>query len=107
VIGSGSKGGASSIGLSGSSSGFSTGSGSWYISIEEYSRRWMFHGIGTRGRTGGWSIGDDGLDGSLGSSGGSSGRDDGFNGSGRLTGSDLGMVMRRGSDEGAKNGGGS
>jgi len=36
--GSGSKGGASSIGLSGSSSGFSTGGGSWYISIEEYSR---------------------------------------------------------------------
>jgi len=36
--GSGSKGGASSMGLSGSSSGFSTGGGSWYISIEEYSR---------------------------------------------------------------------
>jgi len=33
--GSGSKGGASSMGLSGSSSGFSTGIGSWYISIEE------------------------------------------------------------------------
>jgi len=35
--GLGSKGGASSMGLSGSSSGFSTGGGSWYISIEEYS----------------------------------------------------------------------
>jgi len=51
--GSGSKGGASSIGLSGSSSGFSTGGGSWYISIEEYSRQWMFQGTGTRGLTGG------------------------------------------------------
>jgi len=51
--GSGSKGGASSMGLSGSSSGFSTGGGSWYISIEEYSRRWMFQGTGTRGSTGG------------------------------------------------------
>ena len=51
--GSGSKGGVSSMGLSGSSSGFSTGGGSWYISIEEYSRRWMFHGMGTRGLTGG------------------------------------------------------
>jgi len=36
--GSGSKDGASSIGLSGSSSGFETGDGSRYISIEEYSR---------------------------------------------------------------------
>ena len=35
--GSGSKGGASSMGQSGSSSGFSTGIGSWYSSIEEYS----------------------------------------------------------------------
>jgi len=51
--GSGSKGGASSMGLSGSSSGFSTGVGSWYISIEEYSRLWMFQGMGTRGSTGG------------------------------------------------------
>jgi len=51
--GSGSKGGASSMGLSGSSSGFSTGVGSRYISIEEYSRRWMFQGTGTRGSTGG------------------------------------------------------
>jgi len=63
--------------------------------------------MGTRGRTGGWLIGDNGLDGSLGGSGGSSGRGDGFSGSGRLTGGDLVMVMRRGSDEGAKNGGGS
>jgi len=36
--GSGSKGGASSMGLSGSSSGFPTGDGSWYSSIEEYFR---------------------------------------------------------------------
>jgi len=62
----------------------------------------MFHGTGTRGRTGGWSIGDDGLNGSLGGSGGSSGRGDGFNGSGRLTGSGLVMVTRRGSDEGGE-----
>ena len=55
MTGSGSKGGASSMGLSGSSSGFSTGGGSWYISIEEYSLRWMFHGIGMRGLTGGWT----------------------------------------------------
>jgi len=55
MIGSGSKGGASSMGLSGSSSGFSTGGGSWYISIEEYSLWWMFQGIGTRGSTGGWT----------------------------------------------------
>ena len=51
--------------------------------------------------------GGDGLDGSLGSSGGSSGRGDGFNGSGRLVIGLDGRVMRRGSDEGAKNGGGS
>jgi len=64
--------------------------------------------MGTRGKTGGWSRGDNGLGGSLGGSGGSSGRDDGFNGSGRLamTGG-LDKVTRRGSDEGAKNGGGS
>jgi len=36
--GSGSKDSASSMGLSGSSSGFSTEGGSWYISIEEYSQ---------------------------------------------------------------------
>ena len=52
---SGSKGSASSMGLSGSSSGFSTGGGSWYISIEEYSRQWMFQGIRMRGSTGGWT----------------------------------------------------
>ena len=51
--GSGSKGGASSMGLSGSSSRFDTGDGSWYSSIEEYSRQWIFHGMGTRGSTGG------------------------------------------------------
>jgi len=43
------------MGLSGSSSGFSTGVGSWYISIEEYSLRWIFQGMGTRGSTGGWT----------------------------------------------------
>jgi len=78
VTGSGSKGGVSSMGLSGSSSGFSTGGGSWYISIEEYSLRWMFYGIGTRGLTGGWT-GVSGcvvasLDGLLGSNGGRTGR---------------------------------
>jgi len=57
-----------------------------------------------RGRTGGWSIGDDGLDGSLGGNGGNSGRGDGFNGSGRLGGNVDGMT-RRGSNEEAKNGG--
>jgi len=36
-VGSSFRGGASSIGLSWSSSGFSTGGGSWYDSIEEYS----------------------------------------------------------------------
>jgi len=55
-----------------------------------------------RGRTGGWSTGNDGLGGSLGGSSGSSGRGDGFNGNGRLA---LGMMMRRESDEGGKNGG--
>jgi len=92
------------MGLSGSSSGFSTGIGSWYSSIKEYSQRWMFQGIGMRGSTGGWSRGDDGLDGSLGGSGGRSGRTDGFNGSGCLG---LDTVTRRGSDEDEKNWGGS
>jgi len=64
--------------------------------------------MGTRGRTGGWSRGDDGLDGSLGSSGGRSGRGDGFNGNGRLAISGgLGKVMRRGFNEDKKNWGGS
>ena len=68
----------------------------------------MFQGTGTRGRTGGWSIGDNGLDGSLGSSGGSSGRGDGFNGSGRLAMSGgLDEVTRRGSNKDEKNWGGS
>jgi len=67
----------------------------------------MFQGTGMRGRTGGWSIGDVGLDGSLGGSGGNSGKGDGFNGNGRLAGIGLAMVTRRGSDEGVKNGGGS
>jgi len=104
VTGSGSKGGVSSMGLSGSSSGFSTRGGSWYISIEEYSQRWMFHGTGTRGSTGGWSRGDDGLDGSLGSSSGRSGRGDGFKGNGCLV---MDRVTRRGSDKEEKNWGGS
>jgi len=64
----------------------------------------MFHGMGTRGRTGGWSTGDNGLDGSLGGSGGNSGKGDRLNGSGRLA---LGMVTRRGSDKDEKNWGGS
>ena len=51
--GSGSKGGTSSMGLSGSSSGFSTGDGSWYDSIEEYCRRWVLQGIGIGGWIGG------------------------------------------------------
>ena len=67
----------------------------------------MFRGTGTRGKTGGWSMGDDGLGGSLGGSGGNSGRTDGFNGSGRLVMGGFGMETRRGSNEGVKNGGGS
>jgi len=43
-VGSSGRDGASSIGLS--PSGFSTMGGSWYDSIEEYSRRWVFQGIG-------------------------------------------------------------
>jgi len=92
------------MGLSGSSSGFSTGVGSWYISIEEYSQWWMFQGMGMRGRTGGWSIGDNGLGGSLGGIGGRSGSSDGFKGNGCLV---MGRATRRGPNEGAKNGGGS
>jgi len=54
--------------------------GSWYISIEEYSLRWMFHRIGMRGSTGGWT--GDGvsgcvvasLDGLLGGNGSRTGR---------------------------------
>jgi len=38
VVDHNTKGGVSSMGLSGSSSRLSTGGGSWYISIEEYSR---------------------------------------------------------------------
>ena len=68
----------SSMGLSGSSSGFSAGCGSWYISIEEYSLQWMFYGIGMRGLTGGWTgVGSCvamSLGGSLGSYGGRTGR---------------------------------
>jgi len=67
----------------------------------------MFQETGTRGRTGGWLTGDDSLDGSLGGSGGSSGKGDGFIGNGCLVMGGLDKVTRRGSDEGAKNGGGS
>ena len=68
----------------------------------------MFHGMGTRGKTGGWSIGGNGLGGSLGSSSGRSGRGDGFNGNGCLAMSGgLDMVTRRGSDKDEKNWGGS
>jgi len=48
-VGSSGRGGASSTGLSWSSSGFSTRGGSWYSSIEEYWRWWVFHGIGVGG----------------------------------------------------------
>ena len=48
-------GGMSSMGLSWSSNGFSTMGGSWYDSIEEYCRRWLLHGIGIGGWTGGRS----------------------------------------------------
>jgi len=64
--------------------------------------------MGTRGRTGGWSIDDNGLGSSLVGSGSSSGRGDGFNGNGHLAMSGgLGMVTRRGSNEDEKNWGGS
>jgi len=48
-VGSNGRGGASSTGLSWSSSGFSTKGGSWYNSIEEYWRRWVLQGIGVGG----------------------------------------------------------
>ena len=64
--------------------------------------------MGTRGWTGGWLTGDDGLGGSLGGSSGNSGRGDGFNGNGRLAlSSGLGRVTRRGSNKDEKNWGGS
>ena len=104
MTGSGSRDGVSSMGLSGSSSRFSTWGGSWYVSIEEYSQQWMFQGTGTRGWTGGWSTGDGGLGGSLGSNSGRSGSGNGFNDNGRLA---IGRVTRWGSDDEVKNGGGS
>jgi len=52
-VGSSGKDDASSIGLSWSSSGFSTRGGSWYDSIEEYWRQWVLQGIGV----GGWAVG--------------------------------------------------
>jgi len=55
-VGSSFKGGVSSMGLSGSSSRFSTGDGSWYDSIEKYCRWWVFQGIGV-GWVGGRSKG--------------------------------------------------
>jgi len=60
--------------------------------------------MGTRGRTGGWLTGDNGLGDSIGGSGGRSGRGDGFNGNGSLV---IGRVTRRESDKGVKNRGGS
>ena len=63
--------------------------------------------MGTRGRTGGWLTGDNGLDGSLGGSGGSSGKGDGFIGNGYLVMGGLDKVTRRGSNKRVKNGGGS
>ena len=56
MTGSGSSGGASDIGLSKSSTGRDTGfciTCSTNSSIEEYWRRWIFQGMGTRGSTGG------------------------------------------------------
>jgi len=52
-VGSSFGGGVSSIGLFWFSSGFSTRGGSWYSSIEEYWRWWVFQGIGV----GGWAVG--------------------------------------------------
>jgi len=52
-VGSSFIGGVSSMGLSWSSSGFSTRGGSWYDSIEEYCRQWVPQGIGI----GGWISG--------------------------------------------------
>jgi len=54
-VGSSCRDSASSTGLSWSSSGFSTRGGSWYDSIEEYCRRWVFQGIGIGGWIGGKS----------------------------------------------------
>jgi len=48
-VGSNGRSIASSIGLSLSSSGFSTRDGSWYDSMEEYCRRWVLQGIGVGG----------------------------------------------------------
>jgi len=51
-VGSSFMGGASSMGLSWSSTGFSAMGGSWYNSIEEYYQRWALQGIGwTTGRS--------------------------------------------------------
>ena len=100
MTGFGSKGGASSMGLSGSSSGFSTGVGSWYISIEEYSLQWMFHGIGMRGLTGGWTGGWTGVGSCIATSlGGSLGGNDGRTGNGLARGSG---VDAEGYDRGEK-----
>jgi len=54
-VGSSGMGGASSMELSWSSAGLSTGGGSWYNSIEEYWRRWVLQGIGMGGGAGGKS----------------------------------------------------
>jgi len=48
-VGSSGRGATSSIGLSSSSWGFFTRGGSWYDSIEEYCRQWVFQGIGVGG----------------------------------------------------------
>ena len=56
MTGSGSSGGVSDIGLSKSSTGQDTGfciTCSTNSSMEEYWRRWIFQGMGTRGSTGG------------------------------------------------------
>ena len=92
MTGSGSSGGASDIGLSKSSTGQDTGfciTCSTNSSIEEYWRRWIFQGTGTRGSTGGSRTrgsGNGSVDMGRGVSmrGGRSSTRGGFIGSGRL-----------------------
>ena len=92
MTGSGSSGGASDIGLSKSSTGQDTGfciTCSMNSSIEEYWRRWIFQGMGTRGLTGGSRIRGSGnssvdMGRDVSARGGRSSTRGGFIGSGRL-----------------------
>ena len=92
MTGSGSSGGASDIGLSKSSMGRDTGfciTCSTNSSIEEYWRRWIFQGMGTRGSTGGSrtrgsSSGSVDIGRGVSARGGRSSTRGGFIGSGRL-----------------------